>query len=77
MAYEDSAPQSYKKAQGVAEWEKDMNEEMDALHQNNIWELMSRPKDVEMITCKWIFKLKKKVDGTIDRYKARVIFSTT
>lgn len=26
-----------------------------------------------MIYCKWIFKIKRKVDGGIDRYKARTI----
>ena len=50
-----------------------MYEEIKAMHQNNTWELVPKPNEVELITCKWIFKLKKKVDGTVDRYKARLV----
>ena len=36
-------------------------------------ELIPKPHDVDLITCKWVYKLKKKVDGRIDRQKARLI----
>ena len=73
MSCDDNAPQPYKEAQGVAEWEAAMHEEIKALHQNNTLELVPKPNEVELITCKWIFKLKKKVDGTVDRYKACLV----
>ena len=43
------------------------------LYQNDTWELVPKLNEADLITCKWIFKLKKKVDGTVDRYKARSI----
>ncbi|KAJ9554092.1 hypothetical protein OSB04_018137 [Centaurea solstitialis] len=73
MICDDTAPQNYQEAQGIAEWEAAMNEEMEALHQNDTWELVPRPQDIELLTSKWIFRLKRKVDGTIDRYKARLV----
>lgn len=50
-----------------------MHEEIEALYRNNTCELVPRPEDVELITCKWVFKLKKKADQTVDRYKARLV----
>ena len=31
------------------------------------------PKDRKNIGCKWVFKLKKGVDGKVERYKARLV----
>jgi hypothetical protein len=45
-------------------------EEYEALS-NNTWDLVSRPPGANVITDKWIFKHKLKVDGSLDRYKAR------
>jgi len=35
---------------------------------NNMWFLMDLPPG-----CKWIFKNKMKVDGTIEKFKARLV----
>ena len=35
--------------------------------------MLSRPVGVKPIGCKWIFSLKLKSDGTLDRYKARLV----
>ena len=69
----DDEPKFYRDAQGVVEWETAMNEEIEALHKNGTWDLVPKPKDVEIITCKWVYKLKKKADGSIHRYKARLV----
>ncbi|KAM7479031.1 hypothetical protein LguiA_027244 [Lonicera macranthoides] len=70
--YEDE-PKCYVEAQGIAEWEAAMREEINALHKNNTWELVPKPKGTELVTCKWVYKLKKKTDGTVERYKARLV----
>jgi hypothetical protein len=31
------------------------------------------PTGVKPIGCKWVYKIKRKPDGTIDRYKARLM----
>ena len=52
VSCDDNAPQSYKEAQGVAEWEAAMHEEIKALHQNDTWELVPKPNEADIITCK-------------------------
>ena len=40
---------------------------------NKTWKLVDLPPGSKPIGCKWIFKRKMKVDGTIDKFKARLI----
>ena len=46
-----------------------MVEEMKALRKNSTWEIVKLPMGKKTIVCKWIFSVKYKSDGTIDRYK--------
>ncbi|GJS56272.1 zinc finger, CCHC-type containing protein [Tanacetum coccineum] len=41
--------------------------------ENNAWVLSDLPPSCKPLGCKWIFKKKKKVDGTIDKFKARLV----
>ena len=41
--------------------------------QNHIWELVNLPLGSKTLGSKWIFTRKMKVDGTIDKYKARLV----
>ena len=50
-----------------------MKEEMDSLEKNKTWELVKLPKDRKTVGCKWVFKLKKGVDGKVERYKAKLV----
>ena len=50
-----------------------MKEEMDSLEKNKTWELVKLPKDRKTVGCKRVFKLKKGVDGKVERYKARLV----
>ena len=50
-----------------------MDEEYDALMKNRTWRLVPLVKGKNIIGCKWGFKVKRKSDGTIDRYKARLV----
>ncbi|KAI5335126.1 hypothetical protein L3X38_025259 [Prunus dulcis] len=49
-----------------------MNVEMDALNKNKTWDLVPLPRGKKVVGCKWVFTLKHKADGSIDRYKARL-----
>lgn len=48
-----------------------MQEELRALELNDIWKLTTLPLGKRAIASKWVFKIKNKPDGTIDRFKAR------
>ncbi|KAK3005199.1 hypothetical protein RJ639_016441 [Escallonia herrerae] len=72
-AVDNSEPSCYEAAKGIPEWEAAMEEETNALLRNDTWELVPKPKDVEPVTCKWVYKVKKKADGTVNRFKARLV----
>ncbi|GJU25549.1 ribonuclease H-like domain-containing protein [Tanacetum coccineum] len=46
---------------------------MEALHRNNTYVLVDLPPGRKSIGCKWIWKIKYKSSGEIDRYKARLV----
>eukprot|EP00253_Pinus_taeda_P034029 PITA_34029 len=50
-----------------------MKDEMMALSKNGTWDLVELPKGRKTVGCKWVFKLKRGVNDTEDRYKARLV----
>lgn len=50
-----------------------MRTEYDTLVKNNTWELTDRPANKKILTNKWVFKLKKNQDGSVDKHKARLV----
>ncbi|RVW34639.1 Retrovirus-related Pol polyprotein from transposon RE2 [Vitis vinifera] len=50
-----------------------MQHELTALELNKTWKLVTLPKNKRTIGCKWVFKVKYKADGTIERHKARLV----
>uniref|UniRef100_A0A8R7Q408 Reverse transcriptase Ty1/copia-type domain-containing protein n=1 Tax=Triticum urartu TaxID=4572 RepID=A0A8R7Q408_TRIUA len=60
-------------ALGDQKWKKAMDEEYTTLMKNKTWHLVPNRKGRNIIDCKWVYRIKKKADGSIDRYKARVV----
>nr|GEW81245.1 hypothetical protein [Tanacetum cinerariifolium] len=52
----------------VSFWKEAINDGMDSM--NNTWVLTDLPSGCRPLDCKWIFKRKPKVDGTIEKFKA-------
>jgi hypothetical protein len=50
-----------------------MEEELEALHRNQTWELVPRTPVMHVIGSKWVLKTKLKPDGSLDRLKARLV----
>jgi hypothetical protein len=50
-----------------------MNDEYTALMRNKTWHLVPPQAGQNMIDCKWVFKVKHKTDGSVDRHKARLV----
>ena len=46
---------------------------MRALKKNATWKVVSLPNNKEAIGCRWIFSFKYNSDGTIERYKVRLV----
>jgi hypothetical protein len=55
------------------DWIAAMDSEFQAWLDNATWTLCPRPSDQNVIHNKWVYKLKQKPDGTIDRYKAQLL----
>jgi len=66
-------PHSYREASTNPLWQDAMKEELDALHKNHTWDLVDLPRGKSVVGCKWVYKIKTCFDGTIDRYKARLV----
>jgi len=66
-------PQSYEKTSKYSYWQQAMKEELDALEANHTWVTTSLPPGKTPIGCRWICKIKRKFDGTIERYKAALL----
>ncbi|GJW23287.1 ribonuclease H-like domain-containing protein [Tanacetum coccineum] len=66
-------PKTYFEASKFSHWIDALNNEMAALLRNDTWEIVDLPKDRKAIGSKWIFKIKYKSSGEIDRYKARLV----
>ena len=47
--------------------------ELRALEQNDTWSLTTLPQGKHVIGCKWVYKNKYRVDGTIEQYKAHLV----
>lgn len=52
-------------------WKKAMEEEFVALVRNGTWELMPHNGHAP-VGCKWVYRVKGKIDGMVDRFKARL-----
>lgn len=69
-------PKSYEEAMTSidASFCKDVvKSELDSIMQNHTWDLVDLPRGSKPIKCKWIFRRKLRHDGTIEKFKARLV----
>ncbi len=50
-----------------------MVEKMKALAKNEIWDLITLFLRKKLVGCKWLFSVNHKTNGSIERYKARLV----
>ncbi|KAF5462902.1 hypothetical protein F2P56_018869 [Juglans regia] len=66
-------PKTFRQAEHDPNWHQAMQSEIDALHENKTWSLVPPSPDMNLVTSKWVFKVKTKADGSVERYKARLV----
>ncbi|GJU18962.1 ribonuclease H-like domain-containing protein [Tanacetum coccineum] len=66
-------PTSYYEALKDNNWVEAMNNEIEALNRNNTWFICDLPAGRKATGCKWLYKIKYKASGDIERYKARLV----
>lgn len=72
----DAEPATVKKALTSTDqekWQNAMEAEIKSLEANDVWDLVELPKDRKAVGSKWVFKLKVDADGSVERYKARLV----
>lgn len=73
---EIEVPETFENALGSkqsAEWRNAMDREMASLRENHTWEKQALPDGAKAIPCKWVFRVKTNPDGTVDKFKARLV----
>ena len=61
---------NYSEAVLHPEWQEAMRSELQALQANGTWTLTSLLAGKTSIGCQWVYKIKHRFDGSIERYKA-------
>ncbi|GJU55465.1 ribonuclease H-like domain-containing protein [Tanacetum coccineum] len=64
---------SYTHAFNDPHWYRAMLDEFNALIENKTWILVPRPHNVNIVRCLWLFRHKHNADGSLNRYKARLV----
>jgi transposase InsO family protein len=77
-AAHSNEPKSFKEAMGRPEpersqWYKAAVDEIQALVENGTFELVQLPPGRKAIGSRWVFKVKRNADGSIERHKGRLV----
>lgn len=57
----------------VDKWIEAMEAELESMRVNEVWKLVQPNKTHKAIRCKWVFKTKRCADGSVERYKTRLV----
>lgn len=66
-------PYTFKQAATDSNWLTAMKVELNALENNQTWEIVPKPSDKHIVDCKWLFKIKYLPNGCVERYKAHLV----
>ena len=72
----EGEPGTYKDAVNSTKglmWKEAINSDIESILHNLTWELVDLLPGCKLLSSKQVFKRKRKVDGSIDKYKARIV----
>ena len=50
-----------------------MRDKIDLMVRNKVWKLVDLPPRCKSIKNKWVFKIKRQTNSSIDKFKARLV----
>lgn len=50
-----------------------MNKEFNALQRNGTWTIIPSPPNANIVGSKWVYQIKRKADGGVERFKAWLV----
>ena len=68
-----SEPASYNEAVKSLDWCAAMDTKIQALEANSTWIVTSLPPNKHVVGCRWVYKVKRKANGSLERYKTRLV----
>ena len=66
-------PRNPEEALKNPDWKQAMDDEMTALVGNQTWELVNLPSGKKPVGCRWVYTIKCNFNGSLERYKARLV----
>src|SRR6202012_2226660 len=72
----ENEPSSYNEAmtsRDSDDWKEAMDCEIKSQHENASWRLVKRPQGKKILQNRWVYKMKTHPDGSLDKYKARLV----
>ena len=65
--------ETFAEALGNLDWDAAMDEEYRSLMANDTWDLLPLPKGRKLVRCKWFYRTKYALDGSVERLEARLV----
>ena len=65
--------ESYAGAVKDANWRVNVEDEMCTLMKNETWDLSDAPKGVQLVGCRWVYKVKYNTNDFVNRFKDRLV----
>eukprot|EP00253_Pinus_taeda_P036124 PITA_36124 len=50
-----------------------MTEEYESIMKNDVWDVVPRPQDKVVVTSKWLYKIKRGADGSVEKYNSHFV----
>ncbi|KAJ0577616.1 putative RNA-directed DNA polymerase [Helianthus annuus] len=69
----DDEPAYFNDVKNKPEWMKAMRAEIESINKNNTWSLTELPRGAKAIGLKWVFKVKRNADDSLNKHKARLV----
>lgn len=66
-------PEHFSQAVLLPEWRQAMIAELKALEENGTWSIVSLPPGKTIFGCRWVYKAEFVADGSLERYKVRLV----